>query len=1219
MASGARIGPYVLGEVLGRGGMGVVHRAVHAATGTNVALKTVRVPAAPLVASIRREVRSLMRIEHPGVVRIVDEGIEKGRPWFAMELLQGRSLRELMIGAASGRESEHDRATERLDHLAPTVKLDGSSFATTATPTVAGGGSRPGLLDVMRRLCAPLAFLHGEGLVHGDLKPENVLVKADGSPVIVDFGLASRFSGELSRESLEQTSEGTGTVWYMAPEQLLGELIDARADLYALGCMLYEALTGAPPFTGGSPMAVAQGHLTGAPVPPATIDPTIAPELDDLVLHLLEKHPDRRIGHADAVAARLPRGNGGGAAATAPRARPYLYRPPLCGRDELRADLLARLRGVEEGRGQIVLLGGESGSGKTRLALEIAAAAGRRGATVLLGECPAPTDGHRPLGAFAAPLQAIGDRCRELDGAERERILGRRAAVLSLYEPSLKQIARDLGYAEPPGLGAEAARIRLQSDLVQTLRAMAAPALLLVLDDLHHADDLTLGVLELLVSAEPLRDAPMLVLATYRVEEADVRLRALAASATELRLPRLSPADVTAISAGMLAMEPPRALTDLLVARASGNPLLVAEHLRAAVAEGLLAREATGGWRFEPVRGANLELAPSVRALLARRLAHLDPVARVVAAEAAVFGVELEEAWLREIAAERESELDAALAILVDREVLLARGAGRLRFAHEVLVPEARAGLAPDRRRELHGRAARVLGAIVDGDHHLASIAGHLREAGEMARARQAYAAAASHAGRRHAYEEELELLRAGLALAPEPDRARARARQRVATVLRMTGRMDDALVAVEESLREARAIDDAPGVGEALRESATIATLRAEYDAATRTLDEALAHSRAIGDRDGEAGALTQQAVVRQMLGDVDEGERLFGEALRLRREIGDEAGMATVLADLSVFYLHRGRMAEARRDGEAALAIMRRGGDRQSEIVALANLAVLYKSGGDRARATEMCREALRVAREIGDRRSEGNNLGHLAVFAADEGRWEESLECHHEALAIHRETCNRRFQIASMLSIGSLLRQDGRVEEALDYHRRAAELNEQVRDRVLEGVCRANMGIALAALGRRAEARTLLEAALDIQRELDYPVHQAMTLRFLATFARQAEGDIAAADGYAREAEQLLASGREVEELARLRCVQGHIALAKGESGRAELDAAVEVAQRSGAGPQSPLGRAIGRLREAVAAAERGEPLLRGEPRGSLSPELLSAIEQLDEGKT
>src|SRR5262249_12368558 len=185
---------------------------------------------------------------------------------------------------------------------------------------------------------------------------------------------------------------------YMAPEQVLGELLDARADLYALGCILYELLAGRPPFVGRTAGEVLDQHLESEPQPLRELRPELPEPLEALVLRLLHKRPESRMGHADDVAAALGSlGAENGFAHEAPRSRAYLYRPRFTGRREALELLETRARQLNRQGGAVVLLGGESGVGKTRLAMEAAKEAQSHGLRVVLGECqPVLAGAERP-------------------------------------------------------------------------------------------------------------------------------------------------------------------------------------------------------------------------------------------------------------------------------------------------------------------------------------------------------------------------------------------------------------------------------------------------------------------------------------------------------------------------------------------------------------------------------------------------------------------------------------------------------------------------------------------------------------------------------------------------------------------------------------------------------------------------------------------------------
>jgi tRNA A-37 threonylcarbamoyl transferase component Bud32 len=251
-------GRYRLGSLLGAGGMASVYLAEDEVLERQVAVKVLSPPYAQdpvFVERFRREARSAARLSHPNVVAVFDSGSDATEHYLVMEYVAGQSLAQLL---------------HRQGRLAP---------------------RRAGELAV--EVCAALAAAHDRGLVHRDVKPANVLVGDDGRVKVTDFGIAKA----AATATLTGTGTVLGTVAYLSPEQAQGGPVDARSDLYSLGCVLYELLCGSPPFGSGadSPaVAVASRHLHQPPEPPSAHNPQVDPELDAVVLTALAKDPARR-------------------------------------------------------------------------------------------------------------------------------------------------------------------------------------------------------------------------------------------------------------------------------------------------------------------------------------------------------------------------------------------------------------------------------------------------------------------------------------------------------------------------------------------------------------------------------------------------------------------------------------------------------------------------------------------------------------------------------------------------------------------------------------------------------------------------------------------------------------------------------------------------------------------------------------------------------------
>jgi eukaryotic-like serine/threonine-protein kinase len=252
---------YEVGELLGRGGMAEVHIGRDTRLGRVVAIKLLRTDLArdaTFQARFRREAQSAAALNHPAIVAVYDTGeeqvVESGGgvvalPYIVMEYVEGRTLRELMH---DGRPLEVDAA-----------------------------------LDVTARVLSALEYSHRSGIVHRDIKPANVMVTPNGDVKVMDFGIARAIADSSS--TMTQTQAVIGTAQYLSPEQARGETVDARSDLYSAGCLLYELLTGRPPFVAESPVAVAYQHVREEPQPPSVFNPAVPESVDQVVLHALAK------------------------------------------------------------------------------------------------------------------------------------------------------------------------------------------------------------------------------------------------------------------------------------------------------------------------------------------------------------------------------------------------------------------------------------------------------------------------------------------------------------------------------------------------------------------------------------------------------------------------------------------------------------------------------------------------------------------------------------------------------------------------------------------------------------------------------------------------------------------------------------------------------------------------------------------------------------------
>jgi tetratricopeptide (TPR) repeat protein len=1086
--------------------MGIVYWGEHRDSGQEVAIKTVEVVSAHEIASIRREIHALSRVRHPGIVRIIDQGLHGGRPWYAMELLRGRTLRGY---------------------------LDAKKL---------GDPIRPGDLafecTLLLRLAETLSYLHGAGFVHRDLKPENIFVCPDGAPVLVDFGITERFGGASGRDALDIGGLRTGSTLYMSPEQIRGDLVDARTDLYAFGCILYECLTGQPPFSAPTAREVLIEHLTQSPLPPSERVAGVPPRLDRLAMKLLAKRPQDRIGYAEDVTATLATFAPAGKAAL-PSAAPYLYRPSFLGRHDVLWELQEHLRAAQAGHGRLVLVGGASGVGKTRLMTELARLAARGPFTVITGECVSlGTHGASagPLHPFRSLLLAVADHCHRNGPAASRRVLGDRACVLAAYEPALAGLAT--GGVEPASdLAAPAAQKRVLASLTEVLLALAQEKpLLLIIDDLQWADELSVRFLRSLAEM-PLEGRQLLAAGTYRDDEVSVQLGAAleAAGVEHIKLSGLDPASMRQMTRDMLALsDAPSSFFDFATRASDGNPFFLAAYLRAAIAEGLISRVPGGAFRVAAQAGiwesarAPLPLPRSLAGLIERQLKDLDDGARAVLRVAAVIGREVAEEVLCRAARISEQALMDALGSLRRAHVFEDKG-GRLRFTHDKLRELVYDEIPQEERAALHARVCRAIEETYPDERredHVEALAFHYAKSGELAEAARYAEAAAVKAARSYALDDARRRYGEALSLLARLGDAPGVLRRRLDVTLRWAeaclyepapGQLEVLSTAREIALQ----IGDAKGALRCDYWTSWIEYALGEHERAIRVLERAIEEARALGDR-----RLLLHLVLN--LGQNHAAKTAYDEALdSIHRGLlmaagpvgrSRKAAQAYGLGYLVLIHGDRGEFVQAYTHIQTALDIAEELGRRSLEGSVLVQRAMVESFQGAFEACAATAQEARRLAESLGapyvgamSKTAEG-----LSLFSL--GEHDEGLVLLEEALRWYDMTGTRLCVSWSHGAFAEALARAGRVEEAA-AQARAALARAEKGDRI--GMVMARRALALvAAREDPGTARAHLEQAFAAARQKRSPREEALT-RLCAARVFQAGGALGEARACAQAA--------------------------------------------------------------------------------------------------
>jgi predicted ATPase len=734
----------VLG-LLGRGGMGIVYKARQLSLSRLVALKFLPMECAqdPVwLERFRREAHMASALNHPNICTIYDSGESDSRPYLSMELVDGRALDALI-------------------------------------------GQRPGielLSRIFRQVARALAAAHAAGVVHRDVKPQNIMLRADGIVKVLDFGLARRLSATHDTVSAgHKTDPGTriGTILYMSPEQTRAENVDTATDIFSLGVVLYQLATGHHPFAGDTEFATMYAIATQEAVPPSRLNPEIPGNGDALMRNMLAKDPRLRPTAAE-VEARL--GEKPGVELNLGAGRLRTDKPITVGRIRERAALQAAFASAAGGHGSLIYVAGEPGIGKTTLVEDfISSLAPAHGqCLVARGHCSerlAGTEAYVPL------IDALGDLLRHEPTGAVARLM---KVVSPTWYAQVGPSARETGgtpAADSSRAPSQQAMLREFYVLLQELSRQFP--LVLFFDDIHWADVSTVDLLAYL--GRYLSAMRVLVIITYRPTELllgphpfhHLKLELQGKGiGTELALELLDRGDVERyLALAFPGHTFPADFAVLVSARTEGHPLFMVDLLRDLRERGVIA-ENVGNWALaRELPDLRRELPESVRSMVQRELERLSDGDHRLLAAASVQGSEFDSALLAGVLEMEPAAVEERLQVLertyamvrLVRETEFPDGMLTLRYAfvHLLYQQALYAGLPPSRRAGLAAALARALEA-----HHrqdcptVAAELACLYEVGrEFALAARQFELAAKNAARIFAHRDAVALAQRGLRL----------------------------------------------------------------------------------------------------------------------------------------------------------------------------------------------------------------------------------------------------------------------------------------------------------------------------------------------------------------------------------------------------------------------------------------------------------------------
>jgi tetratricopeptide (TPR) repeat protein len=730
-------GRYQVKKFLGEGGKKKVYLVHDTLLDRDVAfalIKTEKLDDATR-SRVSREARAMGRLgDHPNIITIHDMGDQEGQPYIVIPVMPGGDV-----------EGVIEKAPE---HRLPIEQAVG----------------------IAKAVCRGLEFAHSKGIIHRDIKPGNVWLSADGTVKIGDFGLA--LAVDLSR--LTQSGMMVGTVTYMPPEQAMGGKVTNKADLYSLGAMLYEMVTGRPPFVGDDSIAIIGQHINTPPVSPTWHRADLPPALQMLILQLLEKDPEKRPESAAVVLQALEAIEAGKIKREPSKEVPTenpLYRRVFVGREPELKQLQSAFDGAISGQGALMMVTGEPGIGKTALCEQLSTYVTLRGGRTLVGHCYEAGSLSLPYLAFVEALRSyvLSRETKDL----REELGSGAADVARIISEIRERLKIRLRTQKDP----EEERYRLLQGVSDFLsNAANVQPMLIVLEDLHDADR---GTLEMLTHvSRNVAGTRLLILGTYRDVEVD-RSHPLSAALAELRrvstygrvlLRGLNADEVRRMMESITRQSIPWGLAEAVHRQTEGNPLFVQEVVRYLVEDGLIARK-EGQWR--PTKDTPLEMSipEGLRDVIGKRLSLLSPECNQLLSVASVIGREFALENLKAVAGIDEDIFVNALKEAVRLSILeerSQRGLVRYRFTHAFFRQTLYEEMIAPQRLKLHRQVARSLETLYAKrlkEHavELAEHFSHSTDPADLAKAVSYAEMAAKKATDVYAYGEAVRLLEQAL------------------------------------------------------------------------------------------------------------------------------------------------------------------------------------------------------------------------------------------------------------------------------------------------------------------------------------------------------------------------------------------------------------------------------------------------------------------------